>query len=98
MNGKVEKKVNKMGAMGTRKVGEGETMDIGPTYVIQVPEAYTQEETEEVLDLAMAMPDTAIGSVVVVRDGVHFCRLDDGYQAPRTRKRDPDEDDAEDGK
>ena len=69
---------NGMGTMGTRKLGDGDTMNVGPTYIVTVPEEYDQQQMEDLLDLAMAAPDEAIGTALVVRDGVNFTKIDDG--------------------
>jgi hypothetical protein len=75
-----KKKSNKRGAMGTRSIGEGDTMAAGPTYIITVPETYTQDEMEEIVDLVMCAPDHAVGTAIAVREGVCFTKIDDGLQ------------------
>lgn len=74
-----EKKANKMCALGTRKIGEGDTMSVGPTYIITVPESYTQDDMEELVDITMCAPDSAVGTAIAVREGVHFTKIDDGH-------------------
>ena len=74
------KKSNKMCALGTREIGDGDTMAIGPTYIITVPEQYTPDEMEEIVDIVMCAPDSAIGTVIAVHEGVCFTKIDDGLQ------------------
>lgn len=73
------KKVGKTAAVGGKKMGEdGKMIEVGPTYVIRVPEDYEEKEMEEILDIALAMPSSVIGQLMVVRQGVDFDMLQDG--------------------
>lgn len=50
---------------------------VGPTYVITVPENYTDQEMNQILDLAFTAADEVIGHAIVVREGVHFTKISD---------------------
>jgi len=78
MHGKVEKNSNESGVAAYRKTGDGEIVRNGPTYIVTVPESYNQQEMEEIADLAMSLPDTSMGNMLVVREGVQFTKISDG--------------------
>ena len=63
--------------MASRRVGEGETANVGPTYVVHAPVDYENQEIKDLCDIMLDMPDDVVGSVIVVREGVTVTKISD---------------------
>lgn len=70
-------KSNGVAAAASRSIGEGDTVNVGPTYVVHAPTDYEYQEMNDLCNSIMDMPDDVVGSVIVVREGVVVTKISD---------------------
>lgn len=57
------------------KINETGQKNVGPVYIVTVPDDYTDEEMQDIADLTCALPRNVIGAVIVARTGTSFSLL-----------------------